>query len=198
MKNSSFIRYILVVAILALSACATTPEPVVVEEKPAEIVVEQAAVAPEPEPAPAVTQVEVAPEPEPVVPPSSREIRFEYDSSDISAEFAALIDEHAAFLSQHADQSLTLVGHADERGSDEYNQSLGQQRADAIREALVARGVRAEQLVTQSLGEKQPKVKASGEEAWKANRRTAFVYSEQSSGVAENQDASKQMFVSDN
>jgi peptidoglycan-associated lipoprotein len=81
-------------------------------------------------------------------------------------------------LSAKPDLSVRLEGHADERGSREYNIGLGERRAQAVRQVLMLQGVPATQITTVSYGEERPAVAGSSEEAWERNRRVEIVYSE--------------------
>jgi peptidoglycan-associated lipoprotein len=101
----------------------------------------------------------------------SQTLYFDFDHFDIRDEFKPLLDGHAQALV--ADRSLELVveGHADERGSTEYNLALGQKRAHAVVKALVLLGAANTQLEAVSFGDTRPAVARSNEEAWARNRR---------------------------
>jgi peptidoglycan-associated lipoprotein len=104
-------------------------------------------------------------------------ITFAYDSSELSPEARAILDRQAAWISEHPDVSLRIEGHADERGTREYNLALGDRRANAARNYLVVRGVNAARLSTISYGEERPVAIGNDEAAWSQNRRamTAMV-----------------------
>ncbi|EYC51629.1 peptidoglycan-binding protein [Hylemonella gracilis str. Niagara R] len=103
-------------------------------------------------------------------------IYFDYDSSAIKPEFRAVIEAHARFLQANPTRSVTIAGHADERGGTEYNLALGQRRADALRQMLVLLGVNASQIETISYGKEKPAVRGSNEAAWSKNRRDEIIY----------------------
>jgi peptidoglycan-associated lipoprotein len=103
-------------------------------------------------------------------------VYFDYDSYTIRPEFQAVIDAHARFLGTHQDRKLTIAGHTDERGGREYNLALGQQRADAVRQALQLLGARATQIESISFGEEKPMTAAHEEAAWSRNRRAELAY----------------------
>ena len=101
---------------------------------------------------------------------------FEFDQSDIATEFNALLAAHGEYLATNAGAQVRLEGHADERGSREYNIGLGEERAQAVRRMLLLQGAATEQLSTVSYGEERPATIGSGEEAYSLNRRVELVY----------------------
>jgi peptidoglycan-associated lipoprotein len=103
-------------------------------------------------------------------------VYFDYDTADILPEFNALLQAHGRFLAQNANAQLRLEGHADERGSREYNIGLGERRAQSVRRVLMLQGAQASQLTTVSYGEERPAQTGSDEEAWRLNRRVELVY----------------------
>lgn len=105
-----------------------------------------------------------------------RLIYFEFDKSVVSSEQLAIIEAHARFLADNPDKAVLLEGHADERGSNEYNLALGQRRANAVRDILSANGVYDNQLETVSFGEERPLARESTESAWAENRRVEIRY----------------------
>ncbi|HSW12704.1 MAG TPA: peptidoglycan-associated lipoprotein Pal [Solimonas sp.] len=106
---------------------------------------------------------------------SNNVIYFEYDSSAISADGAAVVDRYAAYLQANPASRVRLEGHADERGSREYNVGLGERRAQAVESALQAKGVNANQLALLSYGEERPAVPGHDEAAWAQNRRVQLI-----------------------
>lgn len=107
---------------------------------------------------------------------ADRLVYFDYDSYVIRPEFQSVIDAHARFLGAHQDRKLLIGGHTDERGGREYNVALGQQRADAVRQALQLLGARPAQLEAVSYGEEKPMEAAHEEAAWSRNRRAELTY----------------------
>lgn len=103
-------------------------------------------------------------------------IYFGFDVSTVSDEFAAILNAHAAFLSANPDVKVVVEGHADERGTPEYNIALGERRAKAVETYLENMGVSADQLSVVSYGEEKPMVKDRSEEAFSKNRRAVIVY----------------------
>jgi peptidoglycan-associated lipoprotein len=83
---------------------------------------------------------------------------------------------HGQFLAQNTSAQVRLEGHADERGSREYNIGLGERRAQAVRRVLMLQGAQATQLTTVSYGEERPAQTGSDDEAWRLNRRVELVY----------------------
>ena len=109
-------------------------------------------------------------------PLSKRVIYFDYDKDAVKPEFAALVQAHASYLSQNRNRKVRLEGHADERGSREYNMALGQRRSDAVRKATTVLGVGNERIETISFGEDKPKSNGHDEASWAQNRRVEIVY----------------------
>ncbi len=107
---------------------------------------------------------------------SKRVIYFDYDKDAVRSEFAELVQAHAAYLSQNRGRKIRLEGHADERGSREYNMALGQRRADAVRKAAAVLGVGNDRIETISFGEDKPKSNGHDEASWAQNRRVEIVY----------------------
>lgn len=103
-------------------------------------------------------------------------IYFDFDQSTIRPEFRDVLAAHAANLATNPTMSLRLEGHADERGSREYNIGLGERRAQAVKRALMLNGVKAGNLNTISYGEEKPMVQGTGEQSWSKNRRVELVY----------------------
>lgn len=145
-------------------------------------------VEPIPQPSPAPSP---APAPAPPAPPSTmgesaaevtrammaelgNMIHFVFDKSDIRPEDQAILNRKADVLRANPAVRLRVSGHADERGSDEYNQVLGQRRANAAKTYLVARGIDAGRIDVISYGEERPVDRASTESAWEMNRRDEF------------------------
>jgi len=107
---------------------------------------------------------------------SKRIVYFDFDSAEIRADSQTVVAGHARYLAGAPAQKVRLEGHADERGSREYNIGLGERRAQAVRRALMLQGVAEVQLSTVSYGEERPAVAGSDEQAYAANRRVEIVY----------------------
>jgi peptidoglycan-associated lipoprotein len=112
----------------------------------------------------------------PASPLVQRRILFDYDSSAIRDEYRGLLEAHAQYLKKEKAARAILQGHADERGSREYNLALGQRRAESVYKALNLLGVPDAQIEAVSLGEEKPVAEGHDEEAWKQNRRTEILY----------------------
>src|SRR6266404_3751433 len=108
---------------------------------------------------------------------SVKDIYFDYDKSDLRPSDQASIQADVAFLQQHPNISFTIEGHCDERGSTEYNLALGDNRASAVKNALVGAGIAADRIKTVSYGKEKPFCSESNETCWQQNRRGHFVYS---------------------
>ena len=107
---------------------------------------------------------------------SKRVIYFDLDRSDIRADSQSIVASHAAYLAKTPNQKIRLEGHADERGSREYNIGLGERRGQSVRRALALQGVSETQLSTVSYGEERPAAAGSDEQAYALNRRVEIVY----------------------
>jgi peptidoglycan-associated lipoprotein len=100
---------------------------------------------------------------------------FNLDSYSIDAEDRATLDAQATWLARYPNVRVTIEGHADERGTREYNLALGDRRANAARDYLQSRGVTPDRMTTISWGKERPQNPASNEEAWAQNRRAVTV-----------------------
>lgn len=109
-------------------------------------------------------------------PLSHRRIFFEYNSYTVEPAAQAVIEAHSQYLISHPGQNLTLEGHADERGTREYNLALGEKRSDAVAELMSALGVDRSRIVTTSYGEEKPLELGHNEAAWSKNRRVELIY----------------------
>lgn len=157
----------------AVAACKSTPEPeettpVVTDTQPTEPVVTEAA--PDPRDYTDARNFENS---ESLL--SKRVIYFDFDKSDVKAEYRSIVAAHAAYMASSSSARVTLEGHADERGTREYNLALGERRANAVKEYLVSRGVSANRIETISYGKERPAVLGSNESAWQQNRRGVSV-----------------------
>jgi peptidoglycan-associated lipoprotein len=103
-----------------------------------------------------------------------RDVFFDYDSSSVSAEAQQDIQTNASLLREHPSLSIQLEGHCDARGTEEYNLALGEYRAKAVRDALSALGVPAQQIQTISYGENIPLDPSNSDYALAQNRRVHF------------------------
>ena len=102
-------------------------------------------------------------------------IFFDTDKFNIDSEDAAALRAQAEYLLQHSNARATVEGHADERGTREYNLALGERRANAAKNYLVSLGVPDARVRTVSYGEERPAANASNEQAWARNRRAVTV-----------------------
>ncbi len=103
-------------------------------------------------------------------------IYFGFDVSTVSEEFSNVLTAHATYLNANSNVKVLIEGHADERGTPEYNIALGERRAKAVVTYLENMGVSADQLSVVSYGEEKPMVKDRSEEAFSKNRRAVIVY----------------------
>ena len=103
-------------------------------------------------------------------------IYFDFDVSNVSQQYASVLDAHAKFLNANSDVNVLVEGHADERGTPEYNIALSERRAKAVVTYLENMGVTSGQLSIVSYGEEKPMVKDRSEAAFSKNRRAVLVY----------------------
>jgi peptidoglycan-associated lipoprotein len=132
-----------------------------------------AAPAPAPAPAPAA--------PAPAAPPDTsammmqEDIYFDFDKSTLKPAAQDNLMKKAAWLRANPNATVTIEGHCDERGTNEYNLALGDRRADSAKAFLVDLGIAASRLTTVSYGEERPVCNQQNEECWSKNRRAHFV-----------------------
>ena len=102
-------------------------------------------------------------------------VHFDYDKSLIRSVDIPILDHQVAFMKDHPDVVVTILGHCDERGTAEYNLALGQRRADAIRDYMLKKGIPANRLEAVSMGAEAPIATGHDEKAWAQNRRGEFI-----------------------
>lgn len=105
-------------------------------------------------------------------------IYFDFDQSELRPEYADLLAAHAARLASSSRTSMRLEGHADERGSREYNIGLGERRSQTVRRMLLIQGGSSDQISTVSFGEERPAAFGSDEESYELNRRVEIKYTQ--------------------
>jgi peptidoglycan-associated lipoprotein len=141
------------------------------------------AAAPSTTPSPSMTPSPVAPSTAPTSPPAPSEFRatdnlkdvfFDFDKYDIRPTDAKMLDTNAAWLKSN-DNLVLIEGHCDERGTNEYNLALGERRAKAAMNYLVAQGVQASRITIISYGKERPTCTEHSESCWAQNRRAHFL-----------------------
>jgi peptidoglycan-associated lipoprotein len=105
---------------------------------------------------------------------SVQDIFFDYDSYDVRSDAQGALSKAAAYLATNSSIRVLIGGYCDERGSNEYNLTLGQSRANSVREALVQAGIASTRLRVVSYGKEKPFCTESTEECWQQNRRAGF------------------------
>ena len=106
----------------------------------------------------------------------SQTIYFAFDNATIAGDYEEMLAAHAAYLSKNPALKVTVEGHADERGTPEYNIALGERRATAVAKYLQALGVQADQISIVSYGEEKPLLLGQSEDVYAKNRRAVLVY----------------------
>ena len=173
--NTTWRLLLALVFAVAISACKTTPpetdEPAT-ETQPAEVVEDvTTSAAPDPRD---YTDARNFDNSESLL--SKRVIYFDFDKSEVKAEYRAIVAAHASYAAANGSAQVTLEGHADERGTREYNLGLGERRSNAISGLLSAAGAMGSQLDSVSYGEERPVCRVSDEDCWWQNRRVEIVY----------------------
>jgi len=107
---------------------------------------------------------------------SKRVVYFDFDRSEVRDDYRAIVAAHGKYLASHADAKVTLEGHADERGTREYNIALGERRIVAVQRILTLQGASSAQINSISYGEERPAALGHDEDAWGLNRRAEFIY----------------------
>jgi len=107
---------------------------------------------------------------------SQRVILFAFDQATVESQYRELIALHARYLSENPSAKMVLEGHADERGTPEYNLALGERRANSVANLMRAQGASAGQISVVSFGEEKPVALCNDESCWSQNRRVRIVY----------------------
>ena len=162
-RFSSSVKFACLSAVLVLGACTHKQEAVTTAPPPA-------AAAPAPAPAPVTSSI---------IPGSAEDLRvnvgdtvhFALDQYNVEETDKALLGRQAAWLQRYPAVRVTIEGHADERGTREYNLALGARRANAVKEYLVSQGVSTGRVETVSYGKERPICTTSDESCWAQNRR---------------------------
>jgi len=154
---------------VAPAPAAPTPAPAAPAPAPAPAPAMPAPAAPAPAPAPMVRPSEFAPN------PNLKAIYFDFDKYDVRPNDAKLLDGNAAWLKTNADNLVLIEGNCDERGTAEYNLALGEKRAKAAMNYLVAQGIQASRVTIISYGKERPVCTEKSEACWAQNRRDNFL-----------------------
>ena len=107
---------------------------------------------------------------------SQRVILFAYDQATVESDYRDVIAIHAKYLSQNPSAMMVLEGHADERGTPEYNLALGEKRGKSVLNLMRAQGASAGQISVVSFGEEKPVALCNNDSCWSQNRRVRIVY----------------------
>jgi len=113
---------------------------------------------------------------DPASPLSVRILYFEYDSSEVLPAYREVLEAHANYLAQNQNITISLEGHADERGTREYNLALGERRAQGVKQLMMVFGPSTSQIRATSYGEERPVADGHSEESWSQNRRVEIIY----------------------
>lgn len=156
---ASPLRWILVVLVLFIHACATTEEEQTAKTEP-------------------VAVPQKAAEPAPMVKPAEQKrVLFDFNSSVVNGDYQSVLRQHAEYLKAKGIK-VTLEGHCDDQGSNAYNDALGKRRAKAVEAMLMEYGVQSTNIEVISYGETKPAVNGTTHDARAQNRRVEIVFSE--------------------
>ena len=172
MKSALRLTFALMI-VLALAACKSTPETEEAPETTPEDTTPTVDTSGAPDPRD-YTDSRNFDNPESML--SKRVVYFDFDKSTVRPEYRGIVSAHAAYAAAHSSARVTLEGHADERGTREYNLGLGERRGNAVSGLMSAQGSRGNQLTVVSYGEERPTCRVSDEECWGLNRRVEIVY----------------------
>jgi len=107
---------------------------------------------------------------------SKRSVYYDFDKSDVKAEYKPMVEAHSRYLTSNKGAKVAVQGNCDERGSREYNVALGNRRADSVRKMMNVFGASDSQIEVVSFGEEKPRATCHDESCWKENRRSDVVY----------------------
>ncbi|MET1218010.1 MAG: peptidoglycan-associated lipoprotein Pal [Glaciecola sp.] len=187
MKTSTSLRALFVaVPVLTMMACSSGPSEAELAAERNRIAAEQAAAQKaaeeanqarvKAEAAQRLAQAEEMVKQERAALEAEQTVYFDFDRSTIKSDYYSVLDKHAAFLVKNPNQTVTVQGHTDSRGTPEYNIALGERRAQAVETYLLNAGVSASQITVVSFGEEKPAVSGTSEYAMAQNRRAVVVY----------------------
>ena len=107
---------------------------------------------------------------------AQRSIFYDLDQYDIKDQYKPLVEAHAKYLRDNPGRKMLVQGNTDERGSREYNISLGQKRSEGVKRMMLLLGAKEDQIESVSLGEEKPRAEGHDEQAWAQNRRSDILY----------------------
>lgn len=107
---------------------------------------------------------------------AERVVYFDFDSSEVSADYIGLVQHHGKYLALNSDVKIRLEGHTDERGTREYNIALADSRTQAVKQLLMYQGASSDQITIISYGEEKPASFGHDEASWRMNRRAVLEY----------------------
>ncbi len=171
MKKTYSSLLVSLTAALVVGGCASTPSTTTNASSQAGTIPQSTNASANTNPA---SSTSTLPPPVAVATPIGSAVYFDYDSFSVKDQYTNVVSSNANYLTK-TNAALELDGNADERGSREYNMALGQKRADAVKRALTALGMKTDRIETISFGEDKPKAKGHDESAWAENRRVDFV-----------------------
>lgn len=163
---------LLAVISLAVSACASSPKEATVQTPYQATATDSRQASMDSAPAADTGSSELAAQ---LLEMQKSSVYFDFDEFAIKPEYREAVHQHAQFIKKQKALAIKLEGHADERGSSEYNLSLGDRRANAVRKSLEVLGVPGGQIHTVSMGEESPRLACHEEKCWKENRRVDFI-----------------------
>lgn len=166
------LKVVMVAALVTTAACSKKAEELPPPPPPAAPVETPT---PTPAPAPVTSTVVPGSVEDFVQQAGSDRVFFEFDSYQLDSSSQATLTKQADWLAQYANVKVTIEGHADERGTREYNLALGERRANSVKNFLAGQGVAADRISVISYGKERPAVEGSDDSAWAQNRRAVTV-----------------------
>jgi peptidoglycan-associated lipoprotein len=181
MKQSLKVGSLTVVALAFIVACSPKPKPTPVPEAtpapvstPTVVTIETPPPAPQPTPR-GIDDTDIGTKTPDQLSKYLNPAFFDYDKADIRADSRDVLAANATWLKKYPKVQFTIEGHADERGTAQYNLALGDRRANAAKDYLVSLGVDASRIKTVSYGKERPFASEHDEDSWQKNRRAHFV-----------------------
>ena len=183
-RSFRFFAAVTIIAAITTAACGKkepeiTPQPPpVVEEKPTTPAPPPPPPPPPPSPPPKVPtedEIYASMSPDEIAKKYLTDVFFAYDSVELSDQTRGALQKNAEFMKRRSSARILVEGHADSRGTNEYNLALGERRAAAVRDYIVSLGIPSERLTILSKGEEQPFCREETEGCWQQNRRGHFI-----------------------
>lgn len=167
MRVGTLLTLLLLIVVVGVTGCRTAPDTTMITTQPT---VDEPGTRVPPERVKEPSSPDVVRYRE----PNLKDIRFDYDKSDIRSDQESILTSNIAWIKNNPELDIAIVGHCDERGSNRYNLALGERRAVSVFHRLVDAGIDSNRIYPSSMGEEEPIDPRHNEEAWAKNRRVEF------------------------